>query len=124
MDFPYYEMEYQFAQLPTPFGTLTYVVEPGDSLLSIARKFNTTINNILLFNRISNPNLIYVGQSVIVPLSPPESIIYIVQMGDTLYSIAKRFGTRVDTLIAINYLTRPQLIYPGQQLVVNPSLRG
>jgi LysM repeat protein len=104
-------------------GTITYIVEPGDTLFSIARKFNTTVHNILVFNDIPNPNLIFVGQVLIIPLSPPESIIYTVRPGDTLYFIARRFGTSVGVLIAFNYLPDPNLIFPGQQLVVPASLR-
>lgn len=106
-----------------PLGTFTYTVQPGDSLFIIARNFNTTIHNILVFNNIPNPNLIYVGQVLVIPQSPPEAIIYTVRPGDTVYSIARRFGTSVQNIVMFNYLTNPNLIYPGQQLVVTASLR-
>ena len=105
-------------------GTITYTVVPGDTLFRIARNFNTTIENILKFNYIPNPNLIYPGQIIIIPLSPPEAIIYTVRPGDSLYLIAQRFGTSVNNLITFNYLTPPYIIYPGQQLVVTASLRA
>jgi LysM repeat protein len=115
---------FDFRQPPVaPLGTITYRVRPGDTLYSIARFFNTTVHNILVFNNIPNPNLIYVGQVIIIPESPPESIIYTVRPGDTLYSIARRYGTSVSVLVTFNYLPNPDLIYPGQQLVVLASLR-
>nr|WP_300096045.1 LysM peptidoglycan-binding domain-containing protein [Sedimentibacter sp.] len=109
--------------LPAYFGTLTYNVLPGDSLFMIAKKFNTTIENILKFNDIPNINMIRTGQQIVVPLAPPEAIVYTVRPGDSLYNIALRYGTFVDNLIRYNYLAPPYIIYPGQQLVVTASLK-
>lgn len=110
--------------MPTAyFGTLNYTVVRGDNLYTISRNYNTTVANVLKFNNIPNPNLIYVGQRIVIPMSPPEAIIYTVKPGDTLYSIAMRHGTYVDNLIMFNYLTPPYIIYPGQQLVVTASLK-
>ena len=105
------------------FGTLNYTVSPGDTLFNISHNYNTTLENILKFNFIPNTNLIYPGQKIVIPLSPPEAIIYTVKPGDSLYSIAIRYGTFIDNLIKFNYLTPPYIIYPGQQLVVTASLR-
>lgn len=110
--------------MPTPyFGTLAYTVAPGDSLYTIAHDYNSTVANILKFNLISNPKLIFPGQKIIIPLSPPEAIIYTVKSGDTIYRIAKKYGTSTKNLIQFNYLAPPFLIYPAQQLVVTASLR-
>lgn len=109
--------------LPTYFGTITHTVSTGDTLFKIAPTYNTTIENILKFNNIPNINLIYPGQRIVIPLSPPEAIIYTVKPGDTLYKIADRYGTIVNNLINFNYLTPPYIIYPGQQLVVTASLK-
>lgn len=106
------------------FGTLLYTVEPGDTLYDIAQKYNTTISNILKFNWINNPDIIYVGQSLVIPASPPEALIYTVEEGDTLYSIAEEYDTSLDNLIKYNYLVPPYTIYPGEQLVVTASLQG
>ncbi|MBU5484403.1 LysM peptidoglycan-binding domain-containing protein [Clostridium sp. MSJ-11] len=105
------------------FGTTIYTVQPGDTLYNIARNHITTIENILKFNpNIVNPNRIYTGQRIVIPWSPPEAIIYTVRPGDSLYSIARKYGTFVRNLIMFNYLTPPYIIYPNQQLVVTPSL--
>jgi len=103
--------------------SFVYIVEYGDTLYSIARKFNTTVSIILYFNPNINPNAIYPGQTIFIAESPPEAIIYTVKQGDTLYSIARRYGTSVQNLIIFNYLSSPDLIFEGQQLVVTPSLR-
>jgi len=98
-------------------------VEPGDTLAGIARNFNTTIDILRKFNNIPDPDYIFVGQKITVPYSPPEAIIYTVRPGDTLFTIARRFDTYVQNLIDFNYLEEPDLIFPGQQLVVTASLR-
>jgi LysM repeat protein len=110
--------------MPTAyFGTVPYSVKPGDTLYGIAHTYNTTIGNILKFNRIADPNKIRAGQTVIVPLAPPEAAVYTVKQGDTLYSIAAAYGTTVSNLVRYNYLAPPYTIYPGQQLIVTASSR-
>ena len=110
--------------MPTAyFGTLAYTVVAGDSLYKIAHNYNTTIENILLFNYIPNPDLIYIEQEIMIPLSPPEAIIYTVKPEDSLYSIARKYGTSVNNLVQFNYLESPYTIYPGQHLVVTASLK-
>ncbi len=104
-------------------GSFVYLVEPGDTLYSIANKFNTTISIIYRFNPNVNLNVIYPGQAIFIAESPPEAIIYTIKPGDTLYSIAQRFGTTVQNLITFNYLNSSSLIFPGQKLVVTASLR-
>lgn len=110
--------------MPTPIlGSFNYTVRPGDTLYGIAHTYNTTVSILLKFNYIPNPNLIYPGRVIVIPISPPEAIIYTVKPGDTLYAIAKKYGTFVKNLVDFNYLDNPNLIYPGQQLVVTPSLK-
>ena len=105
------------------FGTLIYTVIPGDNLYTISHNYNSTLENVLKFNNILVPSHIYPGQKIVIPLSPPEAIIYTVKPGDSLYLIAMRYGTFIKNLIMYNYLTPPYVIYPGQQLVVTASLK-
>ena len=110
--------------MPTAyFGTLDYTVVAGDNLHTIAHNYNSTVSNILKFNTIPNPDLIHIGQKIVIPLSPPEAILYTVKRGDSLYLIARKYGTSVSNLEKYNYLAPPYIIYPGQQLVVTASLR-
>lgn len=109
-------------RITAPLGAITYTVQPGDTLYSISRRFNTTVDNILKFNAIPNPAMIQIGQRLVIPESPPESILYSVRPGDTLYSIARRYGTQVSIIMTFNYLTST-VIYPGQTLVVPTSQR-
>ncbi|PRX34718.1 LysM domain-containing protein [Orenia metallireducens] len=110
--------------MPTaPLGTFSYIVKGGDTLFAIARRYNTTVSNIVAFNPISKQDTIYPGEVLIIPQSPPEAIIYTIRPGDSLHSIARKYGTQVDTIVEFNYLENPNLIYTGQQLVVPTSLR-
>ena len=118
--------------------TTTYIVQSGDTLTLIAIKFDTTVQEIAELNDLQNPNLIYVGEILKIPtnsrgnLSAPSSRhyikTYIVQSGDTLTSIAKKFNTTVDKIALLNNITNPNLIYPGQILKIetsiNSSIRG
>lgn len=82
-----------------------YVVQKGDTLYSIARKFNTTVDNLKSLNNITTDSLA-IGQIFKIP--GEESITgntYIVKKGDNLYSIARTYGTTVDKLKDINNLT-------------------
>lgn len=97
---------------PPPPSGQTYYVQRGDTLKKIAAKFNTTVDAILQLNNIANPNLIYVGQALVLPA---DISTYIVQKGDTLRIIADRYGRTVDSLLAVNpTIKNANLIYVGQ----------
>ncbi|MDD3839486.1 MAG: M14 family metallopeptidase [Clostridia bacterium] len=106
---------------------LEYTVKPGDTLYSIAQRFNTTISAILNINpQITNPALIMPGQKILIP--DGASMKYTIQPNDTLYTIAQRFNITLNQLLAANpQITNPALIYPGQVInipsaneIVNP----
>lgn len=121
-----------FLLVSSTYYDSTYVVQPGDTLSSIARSFNTTVSAIISANNISNPDLIYAGQSLIIPTGgggappptpppqPPPSgnCTYVVKPGDTLSRIAIGYNTTVANLSALNGLSNPNLIYAGQVLKV------
>ncbi len=111
------------AVLPSP-TTSEYIVQPGDTIWSIAARFNTTVEAIAIANRLINPNFIYVGQKLIIPapgqapaqVSTPR--IHIVRYGETLTSIAFRYGTTVEAIMRANNLPNPNFIYVGQRLII------
>ncbi len=87
----------------------TYQVVSGDTLWSIAKKFNTTVDELKRLNNLNN-SLLKIGQ--ILKISEPiETNVntYIVKKGDTLYNIAKIFGTTVDDIIKLNNLLNTNL---------------
>ena len=108
-----------------PLSTTTYIVQRGDTLSLIARRHNTTVRAIAELNGILNPNLIHVGQRLIIPgtdnSSPSLTQIHIVQPGETLTRIAERYGTTVSAIAATNYVANPSLIFAGQRLAIPGS---
>ena len=96
-----------------------YTVKSGDTLSGIAAKFGTTYQAIAALNGISNPNLIYPGQTLKIPSSNVSiNRTYTVQSGDTLSGIAAKFGTTYQAIAALNGISNPNLIYPGQVLKI------
>ena len=100
----------------SPIGK--YTVVKGDTLYSIANKYNMTINELKNLNSLTS-NTIYPGQVLSVYPSVPaaQTITYIVKKGDSLYSIARSFGTTVDTIKNANGLTSDN-IYTYQSLII------
>jgi LysM repeat protein len=98
---------------------LYHVVSWGDTLFSIATKYNTSVNAILQANGLRNADFIYVGQRLSIPGSsvpaPSNGGTYVVQNGDTLFSIATRNGVTVNALMQANRLYN-YWIYVGQTL--------
>lgn len=99
----------------TPEGTIKYTVQSGDSLYSIAKKFNTTVNEIKSLNNLSS-NLLMIGQELLIP-SEQKYIIYYVKSGDNLYNIARNYNTTVSEIKKLNNLTS-ELLSIGQALQI------
>jgi membrane-bound lytic murein transglycosylase D len=98
----------------------TYVVRRGDHLTLIARRFGTSVKRIQYSNDIADPNQIHPGMRLrIIPGAHGEvSRKYTVQSGDTLSSIATRFGTSVSHLKQVNGLSNPNRIHRGQKILI------
>lgn len=106
-------------------GDIIYTVQRGNTLSEIAQEYNVTVNHIVELNNIQNPNLIYPGQKLRITESDVQSLnpitqnsTYTVKRGDTLSSIARRYGVSVDYLVRINNIQNPNIIYTGQLLQI------
>ena len=101
-----------------------YEVQPGDTLYSIARKFGVSPEAIIAENNLANPDQLTVDQWLFIPgaTQPGPTLTatrkYVVQRGDTLVKIARKFGISVATIIADNHLTDSNLIRVGQRLTI------
>ena len=104
------------AESPSVDEGISYTVKKGDSLYSIAKKYNVTIDEIKELNNLTS-NLLSIGQVLLIPSSTPLETTYTVQKGDSLYSIAKKYNTSVDKLKELNSLTSNMLSI-GQILIV------
>ena len=96
-----------------------YVVKPGDTLYRIANAYKIPINDLITANNL-NSNILSVGQELIIPLKPTteeDYVVYEVMPNDTLYSIARRFNTKVDAIKSYNNLTS-NLLNIGQVLQI------
>ena len=94
---------------------LDYVVKKGDSLYSIASKYNTSVSDIMKINNL-NTSLLNIGMVLKIPVQSSE-ITYIVQSGDNLYSIARKYNTTIDSIKNKNNLTSNNLSI-GQILII------
>lgn len=103
-------------------STIAYTVKKGDTLSEIAKEYGTTVDKIATLNNISNTNLIYVGQYLVVPTTSNANVstatTYTVKNGDTLSGIANKFGTTYQKLAEINGISNPNKIYAGQVLKI------
>lgn len=103
------------------YADTIYVVQRGDTLSAIARRYNISVQTLMSYNGLTSTT-IYVGQRLAIPGSsdpgPVYPTTYVVQRGDTLSAIARRFDTTVAALMQVNHLTSTT-IYVGQRLTIS-----
>jgi len=123
--------------LPTPvpeppacIGGTIYTIRPGDTMFRIANRYGVNLIDLINANpQIPNPNVIYVGQricipEIITPTPPPDEFcldgtIYIVQRGDTMFNISRRFGVTLQRLIQANpQIPDPNVLNIGDRICV------
>lgn len=104
---------------------IIYTIRYGDTLSGIAKRYGASIQNLVNWNNIKNPNLIYAGNTLVVYTNSYNnssnnisSNTYVVKRGDNLWNIAIRYNTTVRRLVSLNGIRNPNLIYPGQILKI------
>lgn len=119
---------------PTPSGPISYKVQEGDTLYSIAQKFGIQLDVLLAFNpAVADAGTIQVGQDITVPppsaevptptalptnLVPGTRIDYVIRSGDTLQTIASQFNSTAEAIASLNKITNPNDIKIGQKIQV------
>lgn len=122
------------SETPTPSGPVTYIVESGDTLFSIAEQFGISIDQLLAYNpEITDPNNIPIGSQIIIPaadaplpsptalptnLAPGARIQYVVVTGDTLQSIAAQVNSTAEAIAAASKILVTDVLFVGKILVV------
>jgi len=118
-------------------GPVTHVVQPGETLTSIALLYGVTIDAIIITNGIANPDLIMAGTVLVIPVDASGSPLpvatptpgptasdgsttYVVQPGDTLSDIAIQFGVTVQAIQTANGIENPDELFVGQVLIIPP----
>ncbi len=116
-----------------------YVVQPGDTLSTIAEQFDVTVEALMQVNDLANPDTLFVGQELVIPRgtvaprptptpsatlrasptpAPGQMIIYVVKPGDNLTSIAQQFDVPVEDILRANGLANADAIFVGQELLI------
>lgn len=106
----------------TPGASTSYTVKKGDSLFNLARRFDTTVTQIKETNKLTS-NLITVGQVLMMPGKGQggADVSYVVQRGDSPYTIARQFNISVTDLLSRNDLSMNDVIHPGQTLIIRQN---
>jgi len=111
----------------TAADSVVHRVQPGETLTTIARQYSVTVEELAAANGLTDPHRIYAGQSLVIPRGVSatweavEPQRYVVQPGDTLTAIARRFGVGLQTLAQANGITNPDRVFAGQVLVIPRS---
>lgn len=122
---------------PAAPASSAHVVVAGDTVFGIAQKYGTTVNAVLTANGLDRSSVIYPGQTLTVaaaasasapapastpaPAPAPTQAAHTVVAGDTIFALAKKYGTSVDAILAANGMDRSSIIYPGQTLALTAA---
>lgn len=106
--------------LAAPQPPTRHLVEPGDTLVSIAQAYGSTVPAILAINPLAEPDLIEVGQVLLVPAAHAALLRIEVQPDDTWDGVARQYRTTVEALRELNGLASDDRLWPGQDLLVPP----
>lgn len=112
--------------------TTSYTVKAGDTLTQIAKAHKVTTQQLVTLNHLANPNLLKIGQLIKIPVGTttpatpkpttpkpaPVALTYTIKKGDTLYSIAKKYGVTVQDIVTTNTLANANVIKIGQVIKI------
>ena len=108
----------------SPQDPVIHVVQPGETLSSIASLYDVSTADIGAVNNISNPNLLRAGQRLVIPgvtqrqMMEARSLSHVVQSGESLSEISQQYGVSMQDIMAANDLTDPNTIMVGQRLLI------
>jgi len=95
-----------------------HTVKWGETLSRISWMYGVTVQQIVEANELANSNVIYAGQQLLIPVPSEEYVVHIVQAGESLLSIAAKYGVSVWDIARRNGIWNINLIYVGQKLTI------
>lgn len=96
--------------------TINYVVQPDDTLSTIAHSFELTSKTLVWANGMSDQDFIKPGQTLKIP--PVEGYLYVVKKGETVASIVKKYGGEENAVLNANHLATAEALQPGQEIII------
>jgi LysM repeat protein len=108
----------------TTGSQVIHTVQQGEGLLQIAQRYGVSEAAIIQANNITDRNLLRAGQQLVIPGVTPQDAarargtVHVVQTGESLLTIARRYGVTVDAIREINNITNPNQIFVGQELII------
>jgi len=103
--------------------SLEYTVKRGDTLSEIARDQDVSLSDVIELNELSNPDLIRPGQVILIPgVDGSVEQIHVVNSGESLNKIASIYGATASAIADANSMANPDLILPGQEILI-PTTR-
>ena len=114
-------LDVRSAVAQTPVSGPFYIVQPGDTLSSIALRFNVTVNDLMSANNISDPNLLAAGQQLVIPgLEGVTGTLdsEIIAFGDSFNSLVRRTQIPIDLLRKLNHVVSPTEFYVGASMII------
>ena len=98
----------------------TYIVQKGDTVYALSRRYGVTPKSIIATNRLRPPHHLEVGQRLVIPKTRTHTVV----RGDTVYSISRRYGVDMSELTRLNGIGAPFTISVGQTLQLPPQTRA
>ncbi len=97
---------------------MIYVVQKGDTLYTIASRYNVSLTEVLNSNALDHPEQLIIGQALFIPNPPPRTLQYTLSTGDTLYQLSQVFKTTVRAIAQENNIANPNLVLTGLTLSI------
>lgn len=98
-----------------------YIIKDGDSLESIANRYNYDVKELQKINKLYYNGALRIGTEILIPNSEKYFNIYVIEKGDSLYAIARKYNVNPSLLAAMNGLKSEDYIYPGQEIMIPKS---
>jgi LysM repeat protein len=101
-----------------PVNHYPYIIQPGDTLISIAYRLEVSVSRILASNPGIDPYNLRIGQVTCIPACPPNHTAIIIQPGDTLYKIAQEYNVTIASILEANPSIDPNYLRVGQRICI------